>query len=408
MDGPPAAPPVYLATPAALAAGAAVRVGDDTLHWRPWAPPVLLNPRAEAVLAAFDGAPLADLVEALADVESRPRDAVAAELELLARHFAGYGLLAGSPQRPRWSPSAMNRPITRCDSTAWNLERADVFDVIVAGRRATCIVGDTAVAAALRQQDHPEVADTRAELGAAPIELILAVEDRPRGMHRLFGRAGRTHLRSTDRDEVVRGFFAHLDTLAWSRTQPEHLWLDAVALQLPRGGIALVAARARYDWARLARPLQHAGIEAVEAPLAAVAFDAGTAVAVIPPAVVDPAIAAIARTCLAGDRPLRKPLGDDRRIRRVDLIATDNELDRLGAAGHDPHDLPRPLAAHAVAELAHAAALDRYPDEPPTDTAATAIVDAAVRLTQAPGLDVAVHSRVADLARTLVDTARAG
>lgn len=398
-DAPP--PPEYLVEPAALAAGSTASVGGHTLHWQPWARPVLLDAHAEAILAAFDGAPLDELVDALAEVQHRARDEVAAEMQLLVRHFAGHGLLVGSPQRPRWSPSAMNRPITSCDATAWNLESAEVLDVVVSGRRATCIVGDAAVVDALRRQGRLEVLDAPGNLGGAPIELILAIEDRPGGVHRLFGRAGRGLLRSTDRDEVVRSFFSHLDTLAWTRSLPEHLWLDAAAMRLPHGGVALVAGRARYDWARLGRPLQRAGIGTVEAALTPVTFDGDVPVTVEPPDVVDPDVAAVARACLGDDRPLRAAPSRPQPVTRVELIATSTEIDRLIAAGHDPDTLDAPLAAYRIALLAHDAALDRYPDEPPSGPDASAALQATVSLAASPEVAVAIRSQVAELVTAL-------
>lgn len=383
-----------------MAAGSFVPVGAEALHWQPWAPPVLLDPRTEAILQAFDGSPIEDLASALAELEDRPIGHVRFELEMVARQLAGHGLLEDSRVRPRWSPAALNRPITPCDSEAWNLPEAQIVDLVVGGRKATCIVGDAEVFDVLVAQDHFEVLGPPEDVMFTPIELILAMAPGPRGVHRLFGRAGRVLTRSTDRDEVVRAFFSNLDALAWTRVSEERVWLDAAALRCPGGGTALLSGRALYDWTHMARPLERAGFTKIETPVVAVSDREGPAAVVAPPDP-DPAVEAMALKCISADRPLRPRYDGDLAVRRIDLIATEEDMQALRDNGHDPDSISVGLAAQRLALLAHTAALDIFPDEPPGRDRVVEILEGVVRLASTPDVTTRVHSRIKDMTASL-------
>ncbi|MCB0978705.1 MAG: hypothetical protein KDB02_14730 [Acidimicrobiales bacterium] len=392
--------PKYLTEPAAKAAGSVVPVGEESLHWQPWATPVLLDARTGAILQAFDGSPIEDLAQALAEVEQRPLEQVRFELEMVARHLAGNGLLEDARVRPRWSPAALNRPVTPCDSEAWNLSKAQITDLVVGGRKATCIVGDPEVFDVLTSQDHFEVLGPPEDIMFTPIELILAMAPGPRGVHRLFGRAGRVLTRSTDRDEVVRAFFSNLDSLAWTRSSEEQVWLDAAALSSHTNGVALLSGRALYDWARMARPLERAGYALLETPMVAISVEDGRVSVVAPPAP-DPAVVAMAHKCMGDDRPVRPDTYGDLTVRRIDLIATDEDMTALRDNGHDPDAIDAGLAAQRLALLAHTAALDIFPEDPPPQERTMAILQGVANLALTPGVRTRAHSQIKDLTKSL-------
>ena len=386
-------------------------VEGQHLHWQPWAPPVLLDPRSEAIRQALDGAPLADLIDALAEVEQRPTDHVRSELTRVVRDLDRHGLLEGSPAWRWWSPAALNRPLTACDAEAWNLDRADVFDLEVAGRRITVVVDDATVAEALRSWDGHQVLDAPTDLGTASVEVILATADRPGGVHRLFGRAGRTMARSTDRSEIIQAMVDHLAALEWLHAgsgpgapggHDEPVWFDATALVLPGDGVALVAGRARYAWARLARPLAAAGIVPVPGP--AVAVEPHTR-RIIPPPRPGPDLAELARRCgtvpTRQGPPTRTPDDTDLTVTRIDHIASTHELTTIRRHGHDPDRLDPAMAAHRLALLAHLGALDHHPHRPPDLSEADTILDAVARLATAPPVRSRIHDATAALVTSL-------
>jgi hypothetical protein len=412
--------------PVARAGAAGVEVDGHHLRWCPWAPPVLLDARAEAIRQALDGSPLTDLVDALAEVEQRPVHQVRSELDQVVRQLGRHGLLEESPPWSWWSPAALHRPLTACDAEAWNLDRSDVFDLEIAGRRVTVAIDDPVVADGLRDSGRYRVHEPPADLGTAPVELVLATSDQPGGVHRLLGRAGRTFARSTDRAVVVRSLVTHLAALEWAIAPGAHpapeptaapssapsprplplVWFDAVALVLPRGGVSLLAGRARYDWARLARPLAAAGINALPGP--AVAVDPATRTVVRPPSP-DPELVALAHRCGAppGPGPGAGPGAGqltDLRVTRLDHVANDVDRAQLQAQGHDPVALGPALAAHRLALLAHPAALDRFASSPPDPDQAHHVLTTVGAVATAPGVASRVHVRTADLVASLRTT----
>lgn len=392
--------------PDARADVARVACAGQHLLWSPWAPPVLLDARSLAILDALDGSPLTDLIDALADVEQRPRDEVDAELRSVVHQLAWHGLLVSSPPWRRWSPAALGRPVTECDREAWQLDGARIVDLEIGGRRATVVSSDRHLDEALDAQDSISVLDPTEDLATAHLELMVAPGDRPNGVHRLFGRAGRTYRRSTDPVDLIRSFTAHLGTLAWMVSRPDLVWLDALALRIP-GGVALLDGIARYDWARLGRRLAADGIVPIES--VQVALDPSTGELVVPPPP-DPDVVALGR-----DWARRAGLDDpavtagsfaesdssgELPVSRVDHVAGTAELERFAAAGHSPDDLDPALGAQRLALLARRGAMD-LSIEPP-DPARTATILATIAdVSSRPGVVHRLHHQVADLLRSL-------
>lgn len=400
--------------PVARPSVARVACGVHQLLWRPWAPPVLLDPRSTAILDALDGSPLAPLADALAEVERRAPDDVDRELRAVVHQLDRHGLLTSSPAWAHWSPAALNRAVTPCDRQSWRLDDAVLVDLEVGRRRITLASADPHLAAALcaQQTFPPHPAST--DLATAALELVVTPSDRPRGVHQLFGRAGRTYHRSTELPAVVRSFTAHLGALVWMERRPDLVWLDACALVVP-GGVALLPGRVRYDWARLGRRLATYGVTAVES--VQVALDPATAEVVLPPAP-GPEVVAIGQewSRLAGidpggvraDRPAggveaaRRGTdpGDDDGGRlpvvRVDHLVNDVELQRHEADGHRADELDPAVGAQRVAVLAHHGALDRSPEPPDVETAAV-VLDTVVRAATGPGVRHRLHHRIAPL-----------
>ena len=402
-----------MANPAARSDLARVHCGQDLL-WNPWAPPVLLDPRAVAILDALDGSPLDELVQALAEVEQRSEHTVEAELTAVVRQLRWHGLLVDSPPWAQWSPAALNRPVTECDRLAWRLDEAEVLHLTIADRPITISIADPALADYVRSLALHPAAPAPDDLSRAAIELTVTPSVRDRGVHQLFGRAGRTYCRSTDYDEIVTSFFDHLAALEWMYSRPDLVWLDAFALRVP-GGVAIVAGPARYEWARMARQLRAAQISVVEAPM--VAIDPSTLRCVLPPP--NERITEMARRYVetltpAGpdQAPTRAgremPLLDDPQqldVVRVDHISAEPEVAQLIEAGHDPASLSGPVASHRLALLAHIAAHDIHRDGL-TTAQVTEILETVVTVATASEVTSRVHHHASHLVDSLLGQAR--
>lgn len=381
---------------------ARVACAGQHLLWAPWSPPVLLDPRSVAILDALDGSPLADLIDALSEVQHRPRVEVEAELRSVVHQLAWHGLLASSPPWDRWSPAELGRSVTECDREAWQLDRARIVDLEVGSRRVTVVSTDTDLDDALDAQRTLRVLPPATDLTTAHLELMVVLSDRSNGVHQLFGRAGRTYRRSTDRIDVIRSFLAHLGSLVWMQQRPDLVWLDALALRVP-GGAAVLPGMVRYDWARLGRRLAAEGVAPVEA--VQVALDPASGRVIVPPPP-DPAIVALGRDWAARagvDQGAVEPdPGDDDGglpVARVDHLVSPSELDRYLAAGHDADDLDPAVGAQRLAALARQGAMD-LDREPPSSTRTTVILTAVADVACREGVVHRLHHQIAGLVRS--------
>jgi hypothetical protein len=400
--------------PVARRSVARVACGTLQLLWSPWAPPVLFDARSAALLDALDGRPLTTVTGRLAEVEKPAAGDVEAELRPVVHQLERHGLLTSSPAWAHWSPAALNRAVTPCDRQTWRLDDADLVDLEVGRRRITVATADPHLATALRaQQTFPQL-PAATDLSTAALELVVTPSERPRGVHRLFGRAGRTYHRSTDLAAVVGSFTAHLAALAWMERRSDLVWLDACALVVP-GGVALLPGRVRDDWARLGRRLATYGVTGVET--VQVALDPATAEVVLPPAP-DPEVVAIERAWarLTGVEPggvrVDRPAGGVEAARRgtgpgdddggrlpvvrIDHLVDDAELQDHVVAGHRSDRLDPAVGAQRMAVLAHHGALDGS-TEPPDVDRATAVLHTVVHAATRAGVRHRLHHRIAPL-----------
>ncbi len=348
---------------------------------------MVLDRRALAVLDAFDGSPLPPLADALADIEARDRSEALIELQHLAVMFARVGLLDDGTHHPRPNVTALGRPVTVCDRDWWRLDASTITDLHLENRLLTVSSTDERLSQVLAGLTGLHSTTRDAIDDTTPLELVVAMSERERGVHALYGRGGRVYARSTDRSALIHQFCLYLASLAWLATDPDVVWLDSLLLHRD-GEAALLHGRARHMWTQFGRRLEQRGWRALPSVLAA--LDPATAQVVVPP--MPTGVVAEAMDLLDITSTPEVAFGSRLTVTRIDDLAPDYEVSFLINAGHDLSDLSPPLTGWRVALMAFRGAADAWPsqDSPDTHRGETALRTAAA-LAERPDLPAALH-----------------